>query len=224
MPNSKPLTAKLAREFLSYDPETGVFLWVKRPGGKGDTGVRADHVITTGYRRINIFGRSYAAHRVAWLMTYGHWPYLHLDHINRVRDDNRIVNLREATHEQNMANTAARAPGLKGTTLHHGSWRAQVYHRGKTYHLGSYATQEEAHAAYCIGAAYFHGRFANTESFTGPIETETPPQSSFEAALRAVQAAKRTTYPTLKKSVDLPADLKAKLLAMHENFTLTEKS
>jgi hypothetical protein len=219
----------MARTWLAYDPATGVFTWRKLRHKNDVPGARADKPSTGNYLRINIFGRSYAAHRVAWLITYGAWPAAHIDHKNRDRSDNRLDNLREATPAENIANRAATAPGLKGTTWHNGSWRAQITHHRVTHHLGSYSTQEEAHAAYCIGAAYFHGRFANTESLTGPVADPVlpPTTNSFELALREVlqtKRARRKVRPTLGKSTDLPKDLKDALLAMHENFTLTEKS
>jgi hypothetical protein len=54
-----------------------------------------------GYVQIKISGKLYHAHRLAWLYVYGYMPEKEIDHINRIRDDNRIANLREATSQLN---------------------------------------------------------------------------------------------------------------------------
>ncbi|MDA6380520.1 HNH endonuclease signature motif containing protein [Escherichia coli] len=53
---------------------------------------------------IMINGKAYPAHRLAWLIVYGTMPDGFIDHINRVRTDNRISNLRLVTHSENMQN------------------------------------------------------------------------------------------------------------------------
>lgn len=58
-----------------------------------------------GYVQIKISGKLYHAHRLAWLYVYGYMPEKEIDHINRIRDDNRIANLREATSQLNSLNT-----------------------------------------------------------------------------------------------------------------------
>lgn len=55
---------------------------------------------TRGYRQIRIDGILFMAHRLVWLMIRNEWPLDDIDHINRNRDDNRIENLRVATHPQ----------------------------------------------------------------------------------------------------------------------------
>lgn len=84
-------------EILQYNKDTGEFLWrhTNKPAGGYDS---------KGYRRIKIKGRYYKAHRLAWVYHYKKWPEDQIDHVNRKRDDNRIVNLRDATHSDNMRN------------------------------------------------------------------------------------------------------------------------
>ena len=57
---------------------------------------------STGYRYVEINGISYYSHRLIWFMHYGTWPKGQIDHINGIKDDNRIENLREATASENQ--------------------------------------------------------------------------------------------------------------------------
>jgi hypothetical protein len=151
------LTAALARARLSYDRETGDLRWRK-------SGAIAGTVQHRGYRRIVIDRRSFYAHRLAWLISYGRWPDLGLDHINGDTGDNRLENLREATHSQNAANAKLRSDnlrGLRGTVLIKGRWYARVTKSGKAKYSGPFLTAEEANVSYCVAAAKIHGQFAH---------------------------------------------------------------
>jgi hypothetical protein len=90
---------------LHYTPETGEFLW-NLPRPKIRVGQRAGYKKkNTGYIYIEIDGKSYSAHRLAWFYVTGTFPKKQIDHINRNRSDNRYENLREATNSQNKANS-----------------------------------------------------------------------------------------------------------------------
>ncbi len=158
------LTAERLREVLSYDPETGIFTrLIDR--GKFKAGERAGSVSPTGYRVIGVDRALVLEHRLAWLCVYGEWPDGEIDHINRIRVDNRIENLRLA-HGQNARNIVGRgASGFKGVYQFKPGqkWRARIFYDGKLRHLGSFDTPEEAHAAYCAAAIRHHGVFANAE-------------------------------------------------------------
>src|SRR5215468_6803827 len=69
---------------------------------------------TDGYVHIGVDGRTYSAHRLAWFYVYGVWPEHDIDHMNGVRGDNRLVNLREATHIQNCRNSRTCRPNKNG--------------------------------------------------------------------------------------------------------------
>ena len=92
------------------------------------------------------------AHRLAWLYHYGQWPNGDLDHINEVKDDNRISNLREATRAQNMQNVRRHkhnTSGYKGVSWmpDRHKWRAYIFVNYKQQHIGLYNSPEEARDA-----------------------------------------------------------------------------
>ena len=92
------------RELFSYDPETGIITWAKRRFGvKLGSEAGTEH---KGYKRVKVDSKLIMAHRLAWAIHYGEWPPEELDHVNRIRSDNRISNLREASHSDNMVNRA----------------------------------------------------------------------------------------------------------------------
>lgn len=160
------LKAERVRKLLDYDPLTGIFRWRDMPQGRRSLiGEVAGFPGNNGHWRIQIDGRTYQAHRVAWLYMTGVMPVEEVDHENLKRSDNRWENLRLATHAQNMSNTSARATntsGFKGVSLfkQSGKWKAQIQSEGKGYHLGLFDTPEAAHAAYVEAANRLHGEFA----------------------------------------------------------------
>lgn len=89
------------------------------------------------------------SHRLAWLYTYGHWPIDQIDHINGIRDDNRICNLREVNNQQNQMNAKKRFDNTSGKTgvcyfSRDNNWRSTIVFKGKSHHLGYFETKEEA--------------------------------------------------------------------------------
>lgn len=158
------LTAERVREVLSYDPETGVFVW-KQSRGKAKAGSVAGSKNSDGYLLIGLDREHPSAHRLAWLYVYGEWPTGHLDHIDCNKTNNAIGNLRIADGAQNATNkkiNATNTSGFKGVhfNLHAGRWRSILKSRGTSYFLGYFDTPEAAHAAYCAKAAEIHGEFA----------------------------------------------------------------
>ena len=96
------ITHEQALVELSYDKETGSLFHANPTHPK--FGQRADYPGTDGYRMVRALTRNYGAHRMAFFLVEGRWPTPQIDHINRVRDDNRWENLREATHSENQRN------------------------------------------------------------------------------------------------------------------------
>jgi len=145
------LTAERMRELLHYDPETGrISNRVSRH--LAPAGLTSGFVGGDGYRHIKVSGIRYSAHRIAWLMTYGDWPVHEIDHCNGVKDDNRLCNLRDVTHQTNVQNlrsaTSSSSTGRLGVGPKHGRWRARITLNRKMIYLGTFATQEDAESAY----------------------------------------------------------------------------
>jgi hypothetical protein len=121
------MNQQLVRDLLYYDPETGKLFWKKRdisyfsgsyPCGAWCTWNKrfADKEAFTsfdknGYLLGKIFGKSYRAHRIIWLWVYGKFPLEEIDHINHIKTDNRIINLRDVDkfiNNQNRINSKGR--------------------------------------------------------------------------------------------------------------------
>lgn len=150
---------------LHYEPITGLFTW-RAPRPKILVGQCAGYFDKKGRRAIEINGRAYFAHRLAWFYMTKKWPKDQIDHRNRIPDDNRFENLREATNAQNRANSRTNSRhGMKGVTRH--SWlkekpyEARITFNKRVRSLGCFATVEEAHQAYCQEAKKLHGEFFN---------------------------------------------------------------
>jgi len=141
---------KIVMERLSYDSRTGIFKWEIRASSHVPKGSRAGALHKqTGYVRIKILGRSYRAHRLAWLIVYGSFPPDQIDHINGVKHDNRIINLRAVTPAENNRN---RAFDIRNKSGHIGisynkktnRWLARIGGNHKRVNLGSFDNLEDA--------------------------------------------------------------------------------
>lgn len=96
----KPLTeaqAEYIKLHFKYDPETGKITRSDRKGGNGS-------IDRQGYLILKIKGEQFKAHRIAWFLYYGQMPDKTIDHINGIRSDNRIANLRDVTDNENAIN------------------------------------------------------------------------------------------------------------------------
>lgn len=158
------LTADRLREVLDYDPATGVFTWREKsaPDSRIRPGTVAGYV-QHGYRLINVDNRQYRAHRMAWLYVHGEWPTDDIDHINGVRDDNRIANLREATRSENLQNQRRarrdNRSGFLGVSANGKRWKAEIIEGVRRQHLGTFDTPGEAHEAYLAAKRRLHPFF-----------------------------------------------------------------
>lgn len=154
------LTVEFVRSILDYDPDTGMLRWRVNRGQRARSGSIAGSKHSSGYRYISINYCSYKAHRIAWLMAYGRWPTKQIDHINGIRSDNRIANLREATSGENLQNQKlekiSNKIGILGVHISRGKYRAQIQVNGKVRHLGMFETAEEASAAYRASKRVLH--------------------------------------------------------------------
>lgn len=150
------LTQARLQELLHYNPETGEFTWLVA-SARRKKGSKAGCLLIKGYVDIGLDMKIYRAHRLAWMYVHGRWPAQWLDHINGVKNDNRIDNLREASKKQNAENTTKQkrnTSGYKGVTWDRftGNWKAQICHNGKHHNLGRFTYVEDAKNAYLAAA------------------------------------------------------------------------
>ena len=160
------------RDALDYNPETGDLIWRLRPEchfkaphhakawNAKYPGKKAGAVVGNGYLMFGMCGKMHYNHRVAFAIYYGRYSFAETDHINAVKTDNRICNLREATRDQNAANTVFKYNNLRGTKRQDGRFIAQMSVSNKNLYIGSFETEEEAHAAFCKAAERIRGEFA----------------------------------------------------------------
>ena len=150
---------------LRYEPETGEFFWKPSKRGFREGFEKAGTVTRKGYARIRIDGNKHYAHRLAWLLHYGEWPSAHVDHINTVKTDNRIANLRLADPSQsnfNVGLTSKNTSGVKGVrySKSQNCWISFVTARGKNVLFGRHQTKDDAIRAVEKTRLQFHGEFA----------------------------------------------------------------
>jgi hypothetical protein len=140
------------KELLHYDPQTGIFTRNVRRGNNTKEGEICGSVDADGYLRMMLDGRVYRLQRLAWFYCYGVWPNGVVDHKNRVRDDNRIDNLRDVSQSVNMENQtnsrSARGTGFLGVTVCQSKYQARIQKDGRPFFIGSFSTPEEASRAY----------------------------------------------------------------------------
>ena len=136
-------TQEELKSLLNYDDKTGIFTW-RKSSGPVKSGSVAGYVNEKGYILIGIKGKSYRAHRLAWLYVTGEHPVNVIDHINGVRDDNRLSNLRSCTQKENINNPLARKKssltqpigksGVRGVMKYSQKVKNKHGYEDKTYH------------------------------------------------------------------------------------------
>lgn len=154
------ITKEALDSVLRFDPNSGEFFWI-HSRGRVKAGDRAGLVGTGGYIMIRVLGKTYAAHRLAWLTTYGNFPPNFLDHINRNPCDNRICNLRNVTQQENLFNKGWMTNNSSGTVgirfrPEYNKWYSAIGVSGKQVHLGSFETEEGAKVAYQKAKLHYH--------------------------------------------------------------------
>lgn len=168
------------RQIIRYEPDTGNLYWLYRPShmfkckqayGAWNTKYCGKMALATlnskGYFHGTIDRISHIAHRIAWALHYGAWPFGEVDHINTIRADNRISNLRDTPrsgNQQNKGKQSNNTSGFKGVCMDKrtGLWFASICCKGKKRRMGYFPSAEAAHVAYCEAAKELHGEFART--------------------------------------------------------------
>lgn len=146
---------------IEYNPITGCFNFVDKVFNKNI------HMYSHGgYYTITINKKTYAAHRIAYLLMNKKFPDYNIDHIDNNGLNNKWENLREATPKENGRNKkkyGCNTSGYKGVTWHENrkKWVSQATLDGKTHYLGGYNTAEDAYDAYLTFIKKNHGDFYN---------------------------------------------------------------
>jgi hypothetical protein len=158
MTNTKSLpSVDYLRKRLRYEPETGKLFWLDYEGMPNNwrarfVGKEALTSYSNGYLLGGIGGVLFLAHRVAYAIHHGKWPDDQIDHINGVRDDNRINNLRVVNQQENLRNSNMKRNNTSGITgvvfsKPRGKWLARIGVGYRRIHIGYFDTLEEAAAA-----------------------------------------------------------------------------
>lgn len=137
----------------------GVLVWKVSRKGPARAGDVAGCVKPCGYVRVVVDGTRLWLHRVVWAMHHQQWPEGEIDHINGIRHDNRIENLRcvsPAINQQNQRAARNNAVGLLGVVMKRGKFSARIKTAGRTRYLGSFDDAETAHAAYVEAKRVLH--------------------------------------------------------------------
>lgn len=141
-------------EYLNVNIVTGIITWKKKTAPRSKKGIGSvAGTLCKGYIRIGVLGRYYYAHVLVWYVAKGKLPVYELDHINRIRHDNRIENLRDITHVKNLHNSPKHYDnenGSKGVSWDatNKKWRVRIMEDRKEIWLGRYKDKKIAEAKY----------------------------------------------------------------------------
>jgi hypothetical protein len=148
-------------DILRYDPLTGLLHWkINKRNVKQGT-IAGNFCNTHKYIKIMVNKKNYYAHRICWFLYYNKFPSKHLDHINGVRHDNRICNLREATEAQNSQNLSIRKTNKTGYVgvswcKKTNKFYSRIHVNNKKIFLGYFETAELAYEAYAKAKITHH--------------------------------------------------------------------
>lgn len=158
----KSFTPQELLELLLYEPEAGLFKWAYRPEkyfrspayAKSWNDKHAGKVVAVfdngrGYHIIAVSGQKLKAHRVAWVLTHGKYPCGSIDHIDGDRHNNKLSNLRDVSHAENMRNqrlSSKNKTGVAGVFWNGRNFEASIKYQQKKYHLGNFRDLDTATA------------------------------------------------------------------------------
>jgi hypothetical protein len=156
------LTQEELKEQFHYDPETGVFTRIASQYRTDRINAEAGSMHKKGYIDIKVNRVLYKAHRLAWLYIHGAWPDGEVDHINGIRHDNRLCNLRDVDKSGNQQNQRkARADnkcGYLGVSYHKlvKKYASNIRVNKVRHFLGWFDCPEAAHEAYLVAKRNLH--------------------------------------------------------------------
>ena len=145
---------------FEYIPETGLLIRRVTTSPNARSGMIAGTTNRLGYIVIKVNHRLYGAHRIAWSMHHQKQPASVIDHINGVRSDNRIENLRDVSHvvnHQNIQSAQKRnATGALGVVKRKNKYMSYIHSNGKQVYLGLFANKEDARLAHLAAKREMH--------------------------------------------------------------------
>ena len=161
MTHKNIISQERLKHLFDYQPDTGNFYWKVANGRRVRVGDIAGHLNYKGYIVIGVDSKVYMAHRLAWIYVYENQPLNYIDHLNGVKTDNRISNLRDVSIQTNNENRrfalkSNKASGVLGVYWNNGKWRAMIGKNRKAISLGNYDTIEEARQAYIAAKRELH--------------------------------------------------------------------
>jgi hypothetical protein len=133
----------------NYNPSTGILVWNIEPNSRVGIGDIAGTPDRQGALQVTYNRYHYYIHRIAWIYIYGAWPTYEIDHIDGNRLNNRIDNLRDVPHAENLRNCKTRKDNSSGTVgvayvSERAMWKAYIHHNNKMINLGNFNTKKEA--------------------------------------------------------------------------------
>ena len=143
------------RNSFTYFPETGELI-----RNKNNKLVKS--MDSYGYIQVSFCKKMYKSHRIIWAIVYGEFPKGQIDHINGIRHDNRIHNLRDVSQQQNSFNkkkkTKTNKSGYRGVCWNKKSkkWQSSISVDGKNIYLGVFESAEIAHQSYLDAKKIYH--------------------------------------------------------------------
>lgn len=154
--NKITLEQDLLKELFDY--KDNELVWKTRPSSlKRLIGVIAGCVHHSGYRVIKINNTIYAAHRLIWIYHNGSIDEnLQIDHINGIKTDNNINNLRLVSAQSNCYNRSRLNAKGYSWNKQTNKWQASIYLNGILKYLGSFIHEQDARSAYLLACSQHH--------------------------------------------------------------------
>ena len=149
------------KKLFHYDAESGMLLWRNGNGRNVKPWQQAKALNGHGYYTAKVNGKNYLVHRLAWLYVHGAFPKHDIDHKNRIRNDNRLCNLRAVSRTDNCQNISLPSHNKSG---HIGiswfalqkKWTVYVKVNKKNKWLGNYKNLDDAIAARKAGEKQYY--------------------------------------------------------------------
>ena len=149
------------KKIFHYDAESGMLLWRNGNGRNVKPWQQANSLNGSGYYAVKIQNKSYRVHRLIWLYVNGKFPDGDIDHKNRIRNDNRLCNLRDVSRSDNCQNISLPSHNKSGHLgvswiKSHNCWNVYIKVNKKNKWLGYYKNLDDAVAARKAGEKQYY--------------------------------------------------------------------